>query len=86
MEDKIQSITICMGSSCFSRGNKKTVNFLREYLKERGLTDRILLKGAHCMGECDKGPLVQIENEHVYHVNDIDLAMILDKKLGLPEE
>lgn len=75
-----------MGSSCFSRGNKKTVNFLREYLKERGLTDRILLKGAHCMGECDKGPIVKIDEAYIHHANDIDLAMILDKKLGLLED
>jgi NADH:ubiquinone oxidoreductase subunit E len=83
MSEKIRSITICMGSSCFSRGNKKTVGFLRNYLKERKLDETIILKGAHCMGQCDKGPVVKIDEEFIYHVNDADLEVILDKKLGL---
>lgn len=71
-----------MGSSCFSRGNKKTVGFIQNYLKEKGLTDEIVLKGAHCMGECDKGPLVEIDGELFLHVTDSMLQEIFDSKLG----
>ncbi len=71
-----------MGSSCFSRGNKKTVGFIQNYLKEKGLTDEIVLKGAHCMGECDKGPLVKIDDELLDHVTDSMLQEIFDHKLG----
>ncbi len=71
-----------MGSSCFSRGNKKTVAFLQQYLKEKKLEDTITLKGAHCMGECDKGPLIKIDDEIVYHVSNALLEDMLDEKLG----
>jgi NADH:ubiquinone oxidoreductase subunit E len=32
MEEKI-NITICLGSSCFARGNNKNLEFVQEYLK-----------------------------------------------------
>lgn len=83
MTEKKAEITICMGSSCFSRGNKKTVPFLQNYLKEKGLSDEIHLKGAHCMGNCDKGPLLKINDEVVYHVDQNDLEDFLAEKLGI---
>jgi NADH:ubiquinone oxidoreductase subunit E len=85
MSEKIKTITICMGSSCFSRGNKKTVSFLRNYLNEKKLEEIIMLKGAHCMGHCDKGPVIKIDDEFIYHINESDLEIILDKRLGLLE-
>lgn len=71
-----------MGSSCFSRGNKKTVGFIQNYLKEKGLSDDIVLKGAHCMGSCDKGPLVEIDGELIHYSTEAMLQDILDSKLG----
>lgn len=85
MAENIKNITICMGSSCFSRGNKKTLGFLQTYLKEKGLNGIIELKGAHCMNECDKGPVVKIDDQFVYHATEMELEMILDKKLGFQE-
>lgn len=58
-----------MGSSCFSRGNKKNVVMLQNFLKEKGITHRILLKGAHCMAECDKGPVLRVEDKMYYHMD-----------------
>lgn len=75
-----------MGSSCFSRGNKKTVGFIQNYIKEKGLTDEILLKGAHCMGECDKGPLVEIDGQLFTQVTESMLQEIFDSKLGYTTE
>ncbi len=75
-----------MGSSCFSRGNKKTVGFIQNYLKEKGLTDEVSLKGAHCMGECDKGPLMEIDGQLIHYTTETMLQEILDNKLGLTTE
>ncbi len=83
MSEKIHTITICMGSSCFSRGNKTAVKFLQQYLKEKRLEDEIVLKGAHCMGDCDKGPLIKIDDEIIIYASDSSLEEKLDQKLGL---
>lgn len=72
-----------MGSSCFSRGNKKTVAFIQKYLKDKQLNDNVTLKGAHCMDQCDKGPLVKIDEELIFHANEQILEAYLDKKFNI---
>ncbi len=71
-------ITICMGSSCFSRGNKRLLRLINEYLEERGLTDAVVFKGSHCMGMCAKGPVLQIGEEIFQHVDNTRVSGILD--------
>lgn len=84
--EKSQNITICMGSSCFSRGNKKLVRMIQDFLKENRLEDEVLLKGAHCLNHCDKGPIMQINADTVYHVTEENLIETLQEKLGLNPE
>ncbi|TVQ89045.1 MAG: (2Fe-2S) ferredoxin domain-containing protein [Bacteroidetes bacterium] len=81
MSEKPQNIVICMGSSCFSRGNKKLVKVIQDYLKEHKLEDEVILKGTHCMGHCDKGPVMQIDEEKIFHITDTNLIDILSNKL-----
>ncbi|MCK9498829.1 MAG: (2Fe-2S) ferredoxin domain-containing protein [Bacteroidales bacterium] len=58
-------VTICLGSSCFSRKNRDVVSALQEYINEKNLSDTISLKGGHCFGKCSFGPII-IVNEQVY--------------------
>ena len=51
---------ICLGSSCFSRGNKEVSHFIRDYLKRNHLEDKIVFKGARCMGHCSNGPNLRV--------------------------
>ena len=81
MSEKSQTIVICMGSSCFSRGNKKLVKIIQDYLKEHKLEDEVILKGAHCMSNCDKGPVMQIDEEKIFHITEENLIDILSNKL-----
>lgn len=79
MENEGVEITICMGSSCFSRGNKKTLQAIQEYLKETGRLDQVTFKGSHCFGDCENGPMLKI-NEQVYQqVTQSSVAGILDQ-------
>lgn len=78
MRDKI-ILQICMGSSCFSRGNNKTLQVIQQYLKEHKLEGEIVLKGNHCFDECSRGPVIKI-NEVVYdHVNSDNIVELLEK-------
>ncbi|MDC7221049.1 MAG: NAD(P)H-dependent oxidoreductase subunit E [Spirochaetales bacterium] len=53
-------IRLCMGSSCFSRGNEVILTKLEEYIEENEFQKRIKLKGEHCMGNCSEGPVLCI--------------------------
>ena len=59
-------IKICMGSSCFARGNADNLEFIENYIKENDLDAQIELYGARCDNICDKGPNIMV-NDKVYN-------------------
>lgn len=72
MEDqnsKPVEVVFCMGSSCFSRGNGKTLAFIQNYLKDNQLENRVNLKGVLCEGKCQNGPNITI-NGTLYHATE----------------
>lgn len=56
-------ITICMGSSCFARGNERNLALCEEFLSSRGLQDEVdvELSGSLCTGNCASGPVVIVD-------------------------
>ncbi len=54
-------ITLCMGSSCFARGNRRNLEALEEFLRGRGLEHRVDLRGSLCLGACAQGPNLKLE-------------------------
>ncbi len=58
-------IGICMGSSCFSRGNNKLISDMRKALVQEELEDSTILNGFLCIDACDKGPCVTIDRKHI---------------------
>lgn len=53
-------IEICMGSSCYSRGNSRTLEIVEEYISSNKLENTISLKGKLCLGNCSGGPNIII--------------------------
>ena len=72
-------ITICLGSSCFARGNNMNLKFIQEYLKQNGLTDEVNFKGQLCSKFCNEGPIIIINGTTYKEVNKVKLEDILDK-------
>lgn len=77
-EQRKPELVICMGSSCFSRGNKHTVSLIKGYLKERGLEEKCILRGSHCFGECEKGPVLLLDGQKHTRIHPENIAEILD--------
>jgi NADH:ubiquinone oxidoreductase subunit E len=73
---------ICLGSSCFSRGNKEVVTFIREYLKKNHLEDKVIFKGARCMGRCSNGPNLRINDDLKEGVTLSRIEQILEQELA----
>ncbi|MDE3276388.1 MAG: NAD(P)H-dependent oxidoreductase subunit E [Verrucomicrobiota bacterium] len=70
-------IVICMGSSCFARGNEKNLEYCESYLSEHGLRDEVdcELSGSLCTGNCANGPVV-IANGKTY--TNVDNGVMRD--------
>jgi|AntAceMinimDraft_8_1070364.scaffolds.fasta_scaffold83702_2 NADH:ubiquinone oxidoreductase subunit E len=81
-----KEIKICMGSSCFSRGNRQTLQVIQLYLKEHHLERDVILKGNHCFGQCNEGPLVKIGSKIYEQVTSDTILDILEKELGAMKE
>jgi len=73
---------ICLGSSCFSRGNKDVVMFIREYLRKNHLDDKVIFKGARCMGRCSNGPNLNINGVTIEGVTLARIESILEKEFA----
>jgi NADH:ubiquinone oxidoreductase subunit E len=73
---------ICLGSSCFSRGNREVVQFIKDYLKKNHLDDKVIFRGTRCLGSCSDGPNLLIDGKIINGVT-IELAEnILEEYLG----
>lgn len=73
------NIKVCMGSSCFARGNLDNLNFLENYIKENNLETEIELVGALCQNECSSGPNIYIDDVLYNEVNPEKLENLLAK-------
>ncbi len=73
------NITVCMGSSCFARGNASNLEFIEKYIKENGLEADIDLAGSRCEGKCVTGPNVIINGIEYTEVDEEKLKQTLDE-------
>lgn len=73
------NITVCMGSSCFARGNESNLGFIENYIKENGLDAEIDLAGARCEGKCITGPNITINGVEYTEVDEEKLKQALDE-------
>lgn len=56
-------VTVCVGSSCHVKGAGLIVEKLVALTEQRGLSGKIDLSGAFCMGNCMGGVCVTIDGE-----------------------
>ncbi len=68
-------IRICMGSSCFRRGNRMNLEFIEQYIDDHACAAEVELVGSRCEELCRKGPNLQI-NGRMYH--EVNLEMLSD--------
>jgi (2Fe-2S) ferredoxin len=72
------SITICMGSSCFSRGNSRNIEVVQDFLKTQSLPPSVELNGHLCEGHCKSGPNVTINGKMYHEVDPIVIVGLLN--------
>jgi NADH:ubiquinone oxidoreductase subunit E len=73
-------ITICMGSSCFSRGNNKTLHLIKKYIDANELGEEIKITGSLCEGKCNCGPHITIDGKRYDNITpETAIDIIRDK-------
>ncbi|MGA3344057.1 MAG: (2Fe-2S) ferredoxin domain-containing protein [Terracidiphilus sp.] len=65
-DDGVVEIVVCLGSSCFARGNSENLVIINQHVKNLGLNASIRLTGKLCQDQCKEGPNLSIGGE-IYH-------------------
>ena len=63
----MMKITVCIGSSCHIKGSRQVVEQLQYLISENDLGDKVELGGTFCMGMCQNGVCVSV-NDTVHSV------------------
>lgn len=56
-------ITVCIGSSCHLKGSRNVVEELQYLIAENNLKDKVELGGTFCMGKCQDGVCVTVDDK-----------------------
>ncbi len=76
------NITVCLGSSCFARGNEEHLSYIEQYVRENNLEAKIDISGSRCEGKCAQGPNITINGTLYSNITREKLKEILDKVRG----
>ena len=58
----MMKITVCIGSSCHIKGSRQVVAQLQRLIAENNLGDKVELGGTFCMGHCQQGVCVTVDD------------------------
>jgi len=86
MKEPDTTITICMGSSCFSRGNNLNAEIIERFLREHKLDTQVEIRGCLCSEHCKTGPNILIGDKLINGVqpnmiNDLLEHLLLRKQI-----
>ena len=62
-------ICVCVGSSCHLKGSYTVIDLLKKALREHGLEDTVTLSAAFCLGHCQNGVTIKVDDEIVTRLN-----------------
>ncbi len=73
-------ITVCIGSSCHIKGSRQVVEQLQYLIAKNNLNDKVELSGTFCMGKCQQGVCVTVDNRF-YSVSPETVDEFFEKKV-----
>ena len=78
-------LTVCIGSSCHLKGSRQIVEQLQKLIEENKLGDKVELVGTFCLGACQTGVSVKIDDT-IYSLSPEEVIDFFDKEiLAKPE-
>ena len=73
-------ITVCIGSSCHLKGSRKIVESLQNLIRTNNLDDKVELAGTFCLGQCQKGVCVNVD-ETLFSVSPDTVEQIFEENV-----
>lgn len=80
-KDEPIDVVICLGSSCFARGNAENLRDLKTYLEHYNVAARFKTRGKLCRNKCTVGPSITIDGVEYDHVKPGSAVTLLEQAL-----
>lgn len=71
-------IIMCMGSACFTRGNNRSVEIVKNYLHEHDLEADVTFRGCLCNNRCKAAPVITVDDKVFERVVPLSIGEVLD--------
>jgi NADH:ubiquinone oxidoreductase subunit E len=75
-------IKICLGSSCFSRGNQDMIAEIQKFIRIHALEDKVSFIGDHCFEQCSEGPNMMINGIVFNGISKEKISVIMEQQLS----
>ena len=73
-------VAVCIGSSCHIKGSRQVVEGLQYLIAKGGLGDKVELGGTFCMGKCQQGVCVTVD-DNFFSVTPDTVKEFFDKEI-----
>ncbi len=73
-------VTVCIGSSCHIKGSRQVVEQLQSLIAENNLGDKVELSGTFCIGKCEQGVCVTVDDDF-FSVSPDEVKEFFDKNV-----
>lgn len=60
-------VSVCLGTNCFLKGSQEVLNAVLRHGEEKGLENRLDVRAGFCFEQCESGPTVMIDGQHIHH-------------------
>lgn len=74
-------VTVCIGSSCHLKGSRQVVEQLQNLIAQNNLKDKVDLGGTFCMGKCQQGVCVTVD-ESFFSVSPDSVDEFFEKEIS----
>jgi NADH:ubiquinone oxidoreductase subunit E len=78
-DESTVEIVVCLGSSCFARGNSENLAIINQHMQTHGLNASVRLVGKLCQDQCKLGPNLTIGGELYHNVTAARLRELLQQ-------
>jgi NADH:ubiquinone oxidoreductase subunit E len=79
MSNESVEIVVCLGSSCFARGNSENLAILDEYAQQHKSSVTLRTTGRLCQEQCKQGPNLMLDGTFHHGVTAQQLRELLQQ-------
>ncbi|MCI8492844.1 MULTISPECIES: (2Fe-2S) ferredoxin domain-containing protein [Anaerotruncus] len=74
-------VYVCIGSSCHLKGSYDIINVFKQQIAQQQIEDKVNLNASFCLGHCQNGVTIKIDDRIVTGLNAENAAEVFQKEV-----